>query len=68
MSDDRGALGRYHAAPVGREPGEIWFAVFLGDRMVSDGAMRQDAAEREARRMNAAAGNPQPPAESPDID
>jgi hypothetical protein len=67
MSTDNGAVGRYHAAPVGQEPGEIWFAVFLGDQMVSAGVMRQDAAEAEADRMNAAAANPQPPADSPDI-
>jgi hypothetical protein len=67
MSDDPDASQRYRAAPVGREPGEIWFAVFLGDRMVSAGVMRQDEAETEAARLNAKAANPQPPSDSPDI-
>ncbi|HTI02870.1 MAG TPA: hypothetical protein VL752_18130 [Acidisoma sp.] len=65
MSDAHDASGRYRAAPVGQEPGEIWYGVFLGTRMVSGRVMRQDEAEKEADRMNAEALTAQPPEDAP---
>ncbi|GAB0114597.1 hypothetical protein [Acidisoma sp. C75] len=53
MSDEIGEA--YRAAPAGQEPGEIWFGVFQGARMVSARVMTQDEAEAEAARLNLAA-------------
>jgi hypothetical protein len=54
-------LEPFRAAPVGQVPGDLWYAVFQGDRMVSSRAMSQEEEEAEADRMNAEALNPDMP-------